>query len=263
MMIVKIGGGDNINTRGILEDVTELDEPIILVHGANAVRDRIANGLNKPTKHITSMKGFESVYTDEDAMDILMMAYAGVRNKRIVEMCHQIGINAIGLTGLDGKLVSGERNKGIRVEENGKKKIVRDFSGKSVKVNADLINLLHQNGYTPVICPPILSEENIALNTQNDGIIAAIAASMPVDTIVDLFAERGLLEDKDDPETLISKLTKDEIASYIEKTGGRMRRKIHAMSKVFDSGVRRLIFSDGRADHPLKNALEGKGTVIE
>lgn len=268
MLIIKIGGGENINVQGILEDVAELvqeGKQIVLVHGANAIRDDLAQRLGTPTKTVTSIKGFESVLTDEAAMDVMLMAYSGLRNKRIVELGQRVGLNAIGLTGLDGGLIRGEQNRGIRVEENGKKKILRDFSGKPVEVNAQLLTMLLDAGYTPVVTVPVLDpEKGIALNTQNDSIIATMAAQMKAEAIVDVFAERGLLEDRHDPSTLISRLTKEEFAQYVQKTEGRMRRKVYGMHQALEAGVQKVVFGDGRSHlNPLKQALEGAGTIIE
>ena len=129
MIIIKIGGGERINIRGVIEDLTRLEEAFIIVHGANALRDKLAHDLGRPKQVLTSVKGYTSVFSDEKLLDVMLMAYAGLKNKRIVEMCQQNGINAVGLTGIDGKLVRGRRNKGIRVYQKGKLKIVRDFSG--------------------------------------------------------------------------------------------------------------------------------------
>ena len=130
MIIVKIGGGSSINLAGIIRDLAGLDQPFIIVHGANALRDKLAENLGQPKQVLTSVKGYTSVYSDEKLLDVIMMAYAGLRNKRIVELCQQNGINAVGLTGIDGKAVQGARNKGIRVYQGKKLKIIRDLSGK-------------------------------------------------------------------------------------------------------------------------------------
>ena len=82
------------------------------------------------------------------------------KNKRIVELCRRHGINAIGLSGIDGGLIRGRRNKGIRVKENGKLKIIRDFSGKPKEVNKKLLSLLLENDYVPVVCVPIVDEKD-------------------------------------------------------------------------------------------------------
>ena len=81
MIIVKIGGGAYINLSGIIQDIAELDEQFVIVHGANALRDELANALGKPKKVLTSISGYSSVFSDEDAIDILMMAYAGLRKR--------------------------------------------------------------------------------------------------------------------------------------------------------------------------------------
>ena len=141
MIIIKIGGGTDINLKNIVADLANLDEQFVIVHGANALRDQIAKDLNKPKKVMTSVSGYASVFSDETALDIMMMAYAGLRNKRLVELCQQHGINAVGLSGLDGKMIQGERNKGIRIKEDGKLKIIRDFSGKPRSINIDLLKI--------------------------------------------------------------------------------------------------------------------------
>lgn len=263
MIILKIGGGENINLEGIIIGIAKSDEQFIIVHGANILRDALAEERGTPVQKVTSIKGYESVLTDEIAMDNMMMAYAGLRNKRIVEKCHQFGVNAIGLSGIDGALIRGKRNRGIRVEENGKKKILRDFSGKAVKGNQELFSLLLNAGYTPVICPPVLDEKNVAINTQNDGIIAALSKQFQPDTIIDLFAERGLLAEKNDPNSLISKIEKEKLGEYLETVSGGMKRKIHGMNEALESGVHRIIFGDGRVEDPLAYALAGNGTIIQ
>ena len=115
MILVKIGGGASINLEAIIEDLTKQDQPFIIVHGANVLRDQLAEKLGMEKTILTSASGYTSVFSDADAIDVIMMSYAGLRNKRIVELCQRSDINAVGLTGLDGRLVQGERNKGIRL----------------------------------------------------------------------------------------------------------------------------------------------------
>jgi len=85
MMIVKVGGGNSINIDGIVDDLAELERPYVVVHGANALRDEIAIAMDKPRQTITSVKGIDSVMSDQDAIDMILMSYAGLRNKRLVE----------------------------------------------------------------------------------------------------------------------------------------------------------------------------------
>ena len=107
MIILKIGGGESINLKGIISDISELKEKVIIVHGANALRDKLGDEMNKPKKILESPSGYSSVFSDETEIDLKMMAYAGLQNKRIVELCQQNGINAVGLSGIDGKAIQG------------------------------------------------------------------------------------------------------------------------------------------------------------
>lgn len=262
MMIVKIGGGENINTKGIVADLADLDEQFIIVHGANAVRDKLAKDLNKPKKVITSVSGYSSVFSDETALDLMMMAYAGLRNKRIVELCHKHGINAVGLSGIDGKTIQGRRNQGIRIREDEKLKIVRDFSGKPKQVNKYLLELLLVNGYTPVLCVPIIDENNFAINSENDDIVSVLQNAFRAERILQLIEAPGFLDDKDDSDSLVKSIPRGELVQREMQVEGRMRRKILALRKLFESGVSTVIISDGRTEHPVRDALDGKGTII-
>ena len=174
MILIKIGGGASINLKGIVADIATLRDPCVLVHGANHFRDQLAQNLGKTKQVITSTSGYSSVYSDETAIDLLMMAYAGYRNKRLVELCQQHGINAIGLSGLDGRMIQGQRNKGIRVQEGEKVRIVRDFSGKPKAINKELLELLMSHGYTPVLSVPIIDENGFAINSENDDIVTLL-----------------------------------------------------------------------------------------
>ncbi len=211
MLIIKIGGGKNINLNGIISDLVNLKEKFIIVHGANALRDELAVSLNKEKKIITSASGYSSVFTDEDSLDIMMMAYAGLKNKRIVEMCQQAGINAVGLSGIDGKVIQGKRNSGIRIKENGKLKIVRDFSGKPKSINTHLINLLLDNGYIPILSVPIIDENNFAINSENDDIVAILKNDLNADKIIQLIEAPGFLDNHKDPNSLVKNISKAEL----------------------------------------------------
>ncbi|MEA2038930.1 MAG: [LysW]-aminoadipate kinase [Thermodesulfobacteriota bacterium] len=262
MIIVKIGGGNEVNIQGIIADLAAVKEKFIIVHGANALRDKLADALGTPKQTLTSVKGYSSVYSDEKLLDVMMMAYAGLRNKRIVEMCHQHGINAIGLSGLDGKVIQGRRNRGIRVEKNGKKKIIRDYSGKPEAINEGLLHMLLDNGYIPVLTVPIIDEHNTAINTENDDVVRVLQKSMQADTVINLIEAPGFLVDKDDESSVISKISPQELEEREQQVDGRMKRKMLSFRKLFEHGASRVIISDGRTEHPVADALDGKGTVI-
>jgi acetylglutamate/LysW-gamma-L-alpha-aminoadipate kinase len=262
MILVKIGGGNGLNIPGIIKDLSELEDDFVIVHGANALRDKLAEALGQPKEVLTSVKGYASVFSDENLIDVMMMAYAGLKNKRIVEMCQQNGINAVGLTGIDGKLIRGKRNKGIRVYRDGKLRIVRDYSGKPETVNMCFLKLLLDNGYVPVLTVPIIDEQNAAINTENDDVVRVLLEALQADTVVNLIEAPGFLEDRDDETSLIETISPSDLHVREQQVEGRMKRKMLAFRKLFESGATKVVIGDGRTEHPVKDALAGKGTVI-
>jgi [amino group carrier protein]-L-2-aminoadipate 6-kinase len=263
MRIIKVGGGATINLAGVVADVAALGEPCIVVHGANALRDELAERLGAPKQVVTSVSGYASVLSDEVAIDVILMSYAGVRNKRLVEQFQQAGVNAVGLTGIDGGTVKGARNKGIRVREGSKNLIKRDFSGKPKEVNADLLNLLMNNGYTPVLTIPILDERGFAVNSENDDIVNVLQAALGASQVVQLIEAAGFLADANDPDSVVPSMTAAEVAVREQQVDGRIKRKMLALKTLVQGGDVQVIIADGRVEQPIRDALAGKGTVIQ
>ena len=262
MLIIKLGGGAAINLEGAVNDIAELDQPCLVVHGANAARDQLAESLGWQRESITSVSGYTSVLSDQKTIDLQMMAYAGLRNKRIVELCQQCGVQAVGLSGLDGRLVQGKRNRGIRVREGGKLKVIRDASGKPQSVNEQLLQLLLSHQYVPVITVPIVDENGCAINSENDDIVNVLARAVRAERVIQLIEAPGLLEDPRAPDSLITRLTPDELSAREQQVEGRMKRKLHALNQLCATGGVTVMISDGRVEHPIRAALEGAGTTI-
>lgn len=262
MLLIKVGGGANINLEGIARDVSELDDRIIIVHGANAARNELAERLGVEVRVLTSVSGHTSVYSDQELIDVMLMAYSGLRNKRLVELLHQHGMNAVGLTGLDGALVRGVRNKGIRVREGNKTLIKRDLSGKPVAVNRKLVGWLLDNGYTPVITFPVIDERNVAINSDNDDIVTLLAHALQPDWVIQLIEASGFLEDPDDPESVVPVIPPPQLPRWERQVTGRMRRKMHAIRQLVQPGRSKVLIADGRTESPITDAMAGKGTVI-
>jgi len=263
MILVKVGGGASVNLEGVASDLAELDEPAVVVHGANAARDDLAARLGAPKRTVISESGVESVFTDAEALDVLTMAYAGLVNKRLVALCQRHGVNAIGLTGLDGALIRGRRNRGIRVAENGRRLLLHDDSGKPVSANVALLRLLLDSGYTPVVTVPILDEQGRAINTENDEVVALLQRALGAEVVVQLIEAPGLLADPGRPESLLPTLGRGDVEAREGESSGRFRRKLMGLRKMMDSGCRRIVVGDGRLPHPLRSALSLQGTVIE
>ncbi len=263
MILIKIGGGESINLEAVINDLAKQSQPFIIVHGANVLRDEIARKMGFEKTVLTSASGYSSVFSDQNAIDAILMSYSGLRNKRIVELCQQQGINAVGLTGLDGRLIQGERNKGIRIRENGKTLIKRDFSGKPRSVNTDLLKLLLENNYSPVITIPIADENGFAINSENDDIVAKLANALEIETVIQLIEAPGFLDNPDDENSLVKQMSVTQLKSREAEVEGRIKRKLLALTKLCAGGKTRVIISDGRGEHPVEDALNGKGTHIQ
>ena len=263
MIIIKIGGGEAINLPEVIQDLAALNQPYLVVHGANALRDHIVKKMGFTKNVVTSLSGYSSVFSDDNAIDAILMAYSGLRNKRLVELFQRHGVNAVGLTGLDGRLVQGVRNKGIRVMENGKKMLKRDCSGKPKSINTSLINLLMGNGYVPVLTIPICDENGHAINSENDDTVVQLQIALGADTTIQLIEAAGLMEDIGNPDSLIRKVSRSELNTHEQLAQGRMKRKLHALNRIARAGNARIIVCDGRIERPITAALAGGGTWIE
>lgn len=261
MYIVKIGGGDDLNLPAIVQGLKAIAEPMIIVHGANGVRDRLAEQLSQEKMILTSVSGYPSVYSDEAAIDLLMMSYAGLRNKRLVELCQQNGLNAVGLTGLDGGIIRARRNKGIRVQENGRKRIVRDFSGKPLSVDRELLDVLLDRDFVPVLTVPLIDESGCAVNSENDEIVRLLQQTFGAETVLQFIGAPGLLRSATDPTSLITRLDADGCARLENDLDGRILRKLRALHKLLESSEVRVFIGDGRGPDPVKDLLNGGGTV--
>ncbi len=262
MLVIKIGGGDAINLGGIARDVSAVEGPKVIVHGANALRDRLAERLGVEKRILTSVSGYASVYSDQELIDVMLMAYAGLRNKRIVESFQAHGVNAVGLTGLDGALVRGMRNRGIRVRQGGRTLIKRDLSGKPVALNRRLLGLLLDNEFVPVVTVPIIDERNVAVNSENDDIVALLGAALKAELVVQLIEAPGFLEDENDPGSVMARIPRGDLARLEEGAAGRMKRKLMAIRRLVSSGSTKVVIADGRSETPVADVLAGKGTVI-
>ena len=142
-------------------------------------------------------------------------------------------------------------------------KILRDYSGKPEAINQDFLDLLLDQGYVPVLTVPIIDEQNNAINTENDDVVRVLQKAMHADTVINLIEAPGFLEDKDDESSLIRKIPAIELEAREQQVDGRMKRKMLAVRKLFEHGASRVIIADGRKEHPVADALSGKGTVIE
>ena len=266
MLIIKVGGGEGIYYDTVCSDLARLyhrGRSCLLVHGGSHETNILSEKLGHPPRFVTTVSGYESRYTDRKTIEIFEMAYCGKVNKMIVEILQSHDVPAIGLSGLDGRLLLAARKPTLTIVENGKKKVLRDdYTGKIESVNTDLIHLLDQAGYVVTVCPPAISREHQAVNVDGDRAATRIAEAVKADDLVILSNVPGLLKQIDDPATLIKDIELSDIDQYFEYAKGRMKRKLLAAKEALLGGVTRVILGDARVDFPITHALSGSGTVI-
>jgi acetylglutamate/LysW-gamma-L-alpha-aminoadipate kinase len=267
MIVIKVGGSEGINLDAVCTDIAGLvaqGERVILVHGGSHLTNEVANALGHPPTFITSPSGYTSRHTDRRTLEIFEMVYCGQINKGIVERLQAFGVNALGMSGVDGKLWQGPRKEAIRVVENGKTRIVRDsLTGKVEIVNVDLLNSLLDSGYLPVLTPPALSYDNQAMNVDGDRAAGVTATAMQASTLLILSNVPGVLRVFPDDSSLISAISQSELEAVAAASAqGRMRIKLLGAQEALEGGVSRVVVGDARCEHPVLRALTGVGTVI-
>ena len=264
--IVKVGGSAGINYDLVCDDIAALVKEgrrLVLVHGGSDETNKISTQLGKPPRILTSPQGYTSRYTDAETLDIFAMVYAGKMNTRIVERLQKRGVNAIGLSGLDGRLLEGPRKASVRAVVDGKQVLVRDdFTGKVEKVNAALLKLLIENGYTPAVSPPACSNDGEAINVDGDRAAAMIASALGARQLIILSNVPGLLRNFPDESSLIPRIRYGELDQALSFAEGRMKKKVLGASEAIAGGVSEVVFADARTERPIFNAMNGKGTVI-
>ena len=267
MIVVKAGGGFGLDMEAVCADVANLvknGERIVLVHGGSHETNVISEKLGKPPRFVTSASGHVSRYTDRETLEIFAMVVAGRVNKLLVERLQGLRVNAIGLSGPDGRLLVGRRKSVLKIVENGKRKVLRgEWSGVIEEVNVSLLRLLLDRGYTPVIAPLAISHAGEMVNVDGDRAAAAVAAALGAETLVLLSNVPGLLRDFPDENSLIRRIGRGEVEGYFPYAQGRMKRKLLGAMEALEGGVGRVILADGRVEAPVSQALAGKGTVIE
>ncbi len=266
-MVVKIGGTRGVDFSELCldkENILAEGKQLVLVHGGSAEANDLGEKLGTPPRFITSPSGYTWRYTDRTTLEIFLMSVNGKVNTLLVEQLHRLGVNAFGLSGMDGGLLRATRKENVISIENGKRKILHDdYTGRIEHVNTALLYLLLEAGYLPVVAPLAVSQKGEALNVDADRAAASLAAALNADTLIFLTAVPGLLEHFPDETTLIRFLPRSHLASALEMSQGRMKKKILGAEEALQGGVKRIIIADGRWEKPITNALAGNGTVIQ
>ena len=264
--VVKVGGSAGINYDLVCDDIAALvkdGQRLVFVHGGSGETNTLSEKLGKPPRILTSPQGYTSRYTDAETMDIFAMAIAGKMNTRIVERLLKRGVNAIGLSGIDGRLLEGPRKSSVRAVVDGRQVLVRDdYTGKVERVNAPLLHLLMDAGYMPVVCPPAASTDGEAINVDGDRAAAMIASALGAKRLIILSNVPGLLRDFPDESTLIPHIRYGELEQALSFAEGRMKKKVLGASEAIAGGVEQVVFADARVAGCVRAAMDGKGTMI-
>ena len=257
MITIKIGGSvvDNLHPSTIadIKKVAE-KEGVILVHGGGKEVTKVTEQLGKEPKFVVSPSGIKSRYTDKETSEIFTMVMSGRINKAIVQMLQKNGINAVGLSGMDGKTIEANRKKKLMImNEKGRKQMIDGgYTGKISNVNSELIKTIMEKGYTPVISPIAISEENDFLNVDGDRAAANIAGHVKSDKVLFLTNVDGLLMD----EKLVDTLTLAKAKEILPQIGFGMEKKILAATEALEMGVKEALIANGQRENPIYSAIQ-------
>lgn len=256
MITIKIGGSvvDELHSSAI-QDIKNVSqrEGLILVHGGGKEVTRISEKLGKESKFVTSPSGIKSRYTDGETVEIFTMVMSGKINKQIVKLLQKNGINAVGLSGVDAKIIQADRKKKLLiVNEKGRKQAIDGgYTGKISNINAEFIKMLLDGGMVPVISPIAISEEYDFLNVDGDRAAAYVAGKVGSDKVLFITNVDGLFMD----DKLVTKLTLAEAKEIRPKVGPGMEKKILASTEALDMGVKEALIANGQKENPISSAI--------
>ena len=264
LIVVKIGGdilADGI-PGGLVDELASLgrEHRLILVHGGGDVVTKISTELGHPPRFVLSPKGFRSRYTDREESRIFTMVMAGKINKELVSELQARGVQAVGLSGLDGALVRATRKRQIvAVDERGRRMLMEGgYTGEIKEVKDGLLRLLLDNGYAPVISPIAMGEEAEPLNVDGDRMASRVASTLGADALILLTDVGGLrLNDR-----VVERLSLHEARDVLKDIGPGMITKIYASTEALEGGVGEVIIASGFAEEAISSALGHKNCTV-
>ncbi len=268
-IVLKLGGGRAIDPGAVMADVATLldrGEEVIVVHGGSTAVDETLHALGKEPTYVETPDGVVGRFTDEQTMEVFEMVLPGQLNTDLVVGLRNEGVPAIGLSGVDGGLLTGPRKSAVRIIDDGTKKIKRgDHSGRIEGVNQSLLTTLLADGYVPVVTLPALGDDGgewTPVNVDADRAAAAIAGAMEA-TLVVLTDVPGVLTDPNDETTLLDRVeTPEEFDTMAAAAEGFMERKVMAIREALESGAPTAIIASATTDTPAVRALDGEGTHV-
>ena len=257
VVVVKYGGNAMVNEQlkqQVMEDIVLLwliGVKIVLVHGGGPEISDLMGKLGKKAEFVDGLR-----VTDRETMDIVQMVLAGKVNKTQVNLLEMKGGKAIGLSGMDGRLLESE----MKDERLG-------YVGEIRKVHIKPVTDLLEKEYIPVISTVGCDKYGNAYNINGDTAAAFIAGALGAERLIMMTDIAGILRDKNDPSTLIPEIALSEIPSLYENgiVSGGMIPKVECCAEAISRGVRNVIIMDGRVPHSILMELltdEGAGTMV-
>ena len=258
IVVVKYGGNAMINEelkKQVMRDIVLLrltGVKIVLVHGGGPEISQMMDRLGKKPEFCDGLR-----VTDKETVEIVQMILAGKVNKSLVNLLETMGGKAIGISGMDGKLIEAK----IKNEKLG-------FVGEVTKINIDIVSDLIEKEYIPVISTVGWDRDGNIYNINGDTAAASIAGALNAERLIMMTDIAGILKDKDDPSTLISEITVKE-AKELYKSGvisGGMIPKVDCCINAIEKGVKNVVIMDGTVNHAILTELltdEGAGTMVK
>jgi len=257
IVVVKYGGNAMINEKlkmQVMQDIALLQligVKIVLVHGGGPEINDIMNRLGKEAVFVDGLR-----VTDKETMDIVQMVLAGKVNKTLVNLLEKSGGKAMGISGMDGHLIESK----VKDERLG-------YVGEIVKIHISPVIDLLEKGYIPVISTIGCDKEGNAYNINGDTAAAHIAGALQAERLIMMTDIDGILRDRDDPSTLILKLSISEARALYDEgvISGGMIPKVECCIEAINEGVSNVVIMDGRVSHSILMELltdEGAGTMV-
>ena len=257
ILVIKYGGNamtDETLKKLVMRDMTLLQFvgiKVVLVHGGGPEISQTLQRMGIASRFVGGLR-----YTDEETAEVVRMVLAGKVNKGLVHMLGALGARAIGLSGIDGRMLLCSKES----EELG-------FVGKIDAVDTDIIVKTLEAGYLPVISSVGFDDDGNIYNVNADTAASAIAGALKAESLILMTDVRGLLRRKDDEDSLIKKVFVSDIPSLVKEgvISGGMIPKIHCCRDAIRNGVGRVFITDGRVKHSILLELlsnEGQGTMF-
>ena len=257
IVVVKYGGNAMINEQlkqQVMEDVVLLwliGIRVVLVHGGGPEINQLMDRLGKKPEFVDGLR-----VTDKETIDIVQMVLAGKVNKSLVMLLERKGGNAMGLSGMDGRLIEAK----IKDPRLG---YVGSITGVNIQPVLDLL----EKGYIPVISTVGCDSEGNAYNINGDTAAAWVAGALGAERLIMMTDIAGILHDPKDPASLIPELTISQAVKLFEEQviSGGMIPKVECCIDAIHMGVKKVIIMDGRVPHSILMELltdEGAGTMV-